>query len=173
MRDAGPNPHAPIANMTNGKLDGHSPSKVLTNGSSPTEVLTNGKLNGHLSIVDGMPDCSAAVASITTSNIQSPTTLSHACPMHEVLPIAVIGMACRLPGGSSSPEKLWDMLASGKSAWSKIPSERFTQSSFEHPNSSVGGTVSTIHSDMSLQQRLRILVHFQRWTFPQRRYLAV
>lgn len=61
----------------------------------------------------------------------------------EVMPIAIVGMACRLPGGSSNPEKLWNMVASGRSGWSGIPAERFTQSSFEHPSSDVGGTVST------------------------------
>ena len=59
-----------------------------------------------------------------------------------VMPIAIVGMACRLPGGSSNPEKLWNMVASGRSGWSSIPAERFTQSSFEHPTSDVGGTVS-------------------------------
>ena len=60
----------------------------------------------------------------------------------EVIPIAIVGMACRLPGGSSNPEKFWNMVASGRSGWSNIPAERFTQSSFEHPSSDVGGTVS-------------------------------
>lgn len=59
-----------------------------------------------------------------------------------VMPIAIVGMACRLPGGSSNPEKFWNMVASGRSGWSSIPAERFTQSAFEHPSSDVGGTVS-------------------------------
>ena len=59
-----------------------------------------------------------------------------------VMPIAIVGMACRLPGGSSNPEEFWNMVASGRSGWSSIPAERFTQSSFEHPSSDVGGTVS-------------------------------
>lgn len=59
----------------------------------------------------------------------------------QVMPIAVVGMSCRLPGGSTSPEKLWDMLANGRSGWSPTPVDRFTQSSFQHPSSIVEGTV--------------------------------
>ena len=58
-----------------------------------------------------------------------------------VIPIAVVGMGCRFPGGSSNPEKLWEMLASKRSGWSKTPADRFTQHSFQHPSSSVSGTV--------------------------------
>ena len=59
----------------------------------------------------------------------------------QIMPIAVIGMSCRLPGGSTSPAKLWDMLANGRSGWSQTPADRFTQSSFQHPSSNVEGTV--------------------------------
>ena len=58
-----------------------------------------------------------------------------------VMPIAIIGMACRFPGGSSSPERFWDMLEKKRSGWSEIPAERFTQSSFRCHNNSVAGTV--------------------------------
>ena len=59
----------------------------------------------------------------------------------QVMPIAVVGMGCRLPGGSTTPAKLWDMLANGRSGWSQVPGDRFTQSSFQHPSSIVEGTV--------------------------------
>ncbi|KAL9602197.1 MAG: hypothetical protein Q9179_002623 [Wetmoreana sp. 5 TL-2023] len=72
-----------------------------------------------------------------------------------VMPIAIIGMACRFPGGSSNPEKLWGMLANKRSGWSKVPAERFTQSSFQHPSSAVGGTFTSqgahfLEEDVSL-----------------------
>lgn len=49
-------------------------------------------------------------------------------------PIAVIGMGCRLPGGANDPEKLWNMIAEGRSGWSEIPSDRWNWKSFYHPN---------------------------------------
>ena len=69
----------------------------------------------------------------------SSTPHPHSAP--GVMPIAVVGMACRFPGGSSNPEKLWDMLEKKRSGWSEIPAERFTQRSFQGHNNSVAGTV--------------------------------
>ncbi|KAK7184383.1 hypothetical protein DPSP01_013833 [Paraphaeosphaeria sporulosa] len=49
-------------------------------------------------------------------------------------PIAIIGMACRFPGGANSPEELWQMLAEGRSGWSEIPADRYKWTSFYHPS---------------------------------------
>ncbi|ROW12025.1 hypothetical protein VPNG_05286 [Cytospora leucostoma] len=57
-------------------------------------------------------------------------------------PIAIIGMSCKLPGDASSPERLWEMLAGGKSAWSKIRSSRFNQTGAYHPNKDKLNSVS-------------------------------
>ena len=69
---------------------------------------------------------------------------SIATPEDGVMPIAIVGMSCRFPGGSNSPAKLWDMLATGRSGWSKVPAERFAHSSFFHPSSDMTGTVSLL-----------------------------
>nr|WP_255503193.1 type I polyketide synthase [Mycolicibacterium sp. CR10] len=42
-----------------------------------------------------------------------------------VTPIAVIGMACRLPGGIDSPEQLWEALLRGDDLVTEIPSDRW------------------------------------------------
>ncbi|EAQ88528.1 hypothetical protein CHGG_05147 [Chaetomium globosum CBS 148.51] len=49
-------------------------------------------------------------------------------------PIAIIGMSCRFAGDVDNPEKLWNLLAEGRSAWSEIPKDRFNIDGFHHPN---------------------------------------
>ena len=52
-------------------------------------------------------------------------------------PIAVIGMACRLPHGINSPEQLWDALLAGEDLVGEIPAERWDADSYYDPEPGV------------------------------------
>lgn len=62
--------------------------------------------------------------------------------MEKPVPIAIIGLGCRLPGGANSPEQLWDMLAEGRSGWGEVPADRWNWRSFYHPDSNAKEAVN-------------------------------
>ncbi|MBG0822235.1 type I polyketide synthase [Planomonospora sp. ID91781] len=57
-------------------------------------------------------------------------------------PIAVVGMACRLPG-ARSPRELWDLLRRGENAISEIPADRFPVEEVFHPAPGTPGKLSS------------------------------
>ena len=50
------------------------------------------------------------------------------------MPLAVVGMACRLPGEVTTPVGLWELCARRRSGWSAVPPNRFNSEVFYHPN---------------------------------------
>ena len=50
------------------------------------------------------------------------------------MPIAIVGMSCRLPGDVSNPGEFYRMLCRKRSGWSAVPPERFNAKAYHHPN---------------------------------------
>ena len=56
-----------------------------------------------------------------------------------VTPVAVIGMACRLPGGIDSPKQLWEALLRGDDLVTEIPRDRWDADEYHDPGQGVPG----------------------------------
>ena len=62
-----------------------------------------------------------------------------AAKVEPVNPVAVIGMACRLPGGIDSPERLWEALLRGDDLVTEIPSDRWDADDYYDPEPGMDG----------------------------------
>ncbi|PFH62268.1 hypothetical protein XA68_14399 [Ophiocordyceps unilateralis] len=56
--------------------------------------------------------------------------------------VCIVGMACHLPGGISSPSALWDFLRDIKSAKCLVPADRFNIDGFYHDDGSRAGVMN-------------------------------
>ncbi|PJE06461.1 sulfolipid-1 biosynthesis phthioceranic/hydroxyphthioceranic acid synthase [Mycobacterium sp.] len=57
----------------------------------------------------------------------------------QVTAVAVIGMACRLPGGIDSPETLWDALLRGDDLVTEVPADRWDAEDYYDPEPGAPG----------------------------------
>ena len=59
------------------------------------------------------------------------------------MPIAIIGMSCRFPGGATDPEAFWQLLQNGGDAITEIPPERWDIETFYDPDPETSGKMNT------------------------------
>ncbi|EPS35514.1 hypothetical protein H072_11030 [Dactylellina haptotyla CBS 200.50] len=57
-------------------------------------------------------------------------------------PIAIVGLACRLPGEASSGSKFWDMLVNGRSGQCDFPETRFNVDGFYKASGDLAGSIN-------------------------------
>ncbi|KAK6513545.1 hypothetical protein TWF281_005168 [Arthrobotrys megalospora] len=57
-------------------------------------------------------------------------------------PIAIVGLACRLPGEASSGSKFWDLLVNGRSGQCDFPRSRFNVDGFYKPSGDLAGSIN-------------------------------
>ncbi|MBD0422636.1 SDR family NAD(P)-dependent oxidoreductase [Streptomyces sp. TRM S81-3] len=60
------------------------------------------------------------------------------------MPIALVGAACRLPGGITSPDELWAALSEGRDLVTEVPPDRFDSSRYLDPNPHRPGRTYTV-----------------------------
>ncbi|HKE19326.1 MAG TPA: beta-ketoacyl synthase N-terminal-like domain-containing protein [Kofleriaceae bacterium] len=60
-------------------------------------------------------------------------------------PIAVVGMACRLPGGIRTPDDYWSLLCRGEDAVTPIPAERWDTDAHFDPDPAARGRLYVRH----------------------------
>jgi acyl transferase domain-containing protein len=52
----------------------------------------------------------------------------------KVMPIAIVGMSCRLSGQVSSLDDFWTLVSRSRDGWSPVPESRFNSDAYYHPN---------------------------------------
>ncbi|UQC84889.1 beta-ketoacyl synthase domain-containing protein [Colletotrichum lupini] len=85
---------------------------------------TNGHSNGHSN--------GSASAHATSQGYTNPVGGSDAGLKQ--MPIAIVGMACRMPGSVSSPAEFWELCSRARTGFTPVPKERFNHEAFYHPN---------------------------------------
>lgn len=63
----------------------------------------------------------------------------------KLMPVAIVGMSCRLPGDVTSCEEFWSMMSLSRHGWGEIPEDRFSKDAYWHPNPGKKGCTNTRH----------------------------
>ena len=61
----------------------------------------------------------------------------------ETLPVAIVGVGCRFPGGANGPEAFWRLLVEGQSGIREIPPDRWSIERYYHPDPGIAASMVT------------------------------
>lgn len=106
---------------------GHVDSHSTTATAEPSD--------GHASHFGSSPSSAVDETNNVNRPLNSPAS-------RDDQPIAICGMACRLPGGLHTPQQLWDFLLAKGDARTRVPESRYNVDAFYDP-SGRPGTVKT------------------------------
>jgi acyl transferase domain-containing protein/NADP-dependent 3-hydroxy acid dehydrogenase YdfG len=85
------------------------------------------------------PDPSVETLKKTFIALKRAQARVEALEARRVEPIAIVGMACRLPGGANDPTALWDLLSRGVDTCGPIPAERWSSEIFYNASADAPG----------------------------------
>ncbi|PYH37625.1 type I polyketide synthase [Aspergillus neoniger CBS 115656] len=96
-----------------------------------------GRTNGNTS-----PNGDNGLNGLNANGNQQKPPSSPSSPAPTFQPVAICGMACRLPGGIHSPSELWSFLHAGRDARGPVPSSRYNISAFHSPHKKPGTVIA-------------------------------
>ena len=125
-------------------MNGHSTNGLsaddhLTNVNGSNGALTNGFDGLSSGSNDTLTNGSHALSNGSNGTL---TDGSHKLNHHGEVPMAICGMACRLPGGLTTPEEAWEFLLAKKDGRCRVPETRYNISSY-YSATPKPGTTST------------------------------
>lgn len=101
-----------------------------------SEPIVNGNLNGLHNHAHASVPLTNGIGHRENEQIRDSR------PIAPFVPMAICGMACRLPGGVYSPSDLWELLLAKGDARGLVPETRYSIDGYHSRNKQPGTTVS-------------------------------
>ncbi|KAK5651402.1 hypothetical protein OQA88_12490 [Cercophora sp. LCS_1] len=136
-----------LVSDTNGRANGHTNGGQVNGRTNGLRVDVNAHTNGHQ---NGMSNGHANGHANGHTNghpngyTNGTNGTSGAHPPNKPMPIAIVGMACRMPGNVSTPAEFWELCTRARTGYTEIPKERFNNERFYHPNPGKGGASNPV-----------------------------
>lgn len=112
-------------------------------------IISSGKSTHDMGLSNGVNDSpqsdqAAKHNAVDLNGVNGTTEFDADISKHaqKFTPIAICGMACRLPGGIDSPQGLWEFLVSGSDARSKVPLSRYNISAWYSDGKEPGSSIT-------------------------------
>lgn len=132
-------PHEGTNSAVEAITEGHHNNVANGNGSS------NGNGNGNSNNNLSMDDPTKLYTDAYTHGYTDGYITGYSEPQApKQIPIAIVGMSCRLPGNVHTPDEFWELCSRARSGWSEIPKERFENATFHHPNPGKTGCFNAV-----------------------------